>query len=197
MSRVDRLLNESEKMLWSGKPVRKAFVLPALGSVPFGLFFLGFSLFFLLGVSSTGAPGFFTLFPLLFVVVAVGITFGPLLWQLLRYRNTEYVITDRRLITQTGAVGLDTRFVDFEKIQEVYVKIGIFDRLFGTGSVYVMTAGFSGFNPSMGPYAYGFGGMYGFRPSLAALKDPYNVQKLLQEAVERSRSARSSKETVP
>jgi membrane protein YdbS with pleckstrin-like domain len=194
---VDRLLNENEKIIWSGKPVKKAFVLPALGSVPFGLFFLGFSIFFLLGVSSTGAPGLFTIFPLLFVAIAIGLTFGPSLWQLLRYRNTEYVITDRRIITQTGAVGLDTRFVEFEKIQEVFVKIGVFDRLFGTGSVYIMTAGSSNFNPSTGPYTYGFGGMYGFRPNLAALKDPYDVERLLQEAVERKRTNKSSMENVP
>jgi membrane protein YdbS with pleckstrin-like domain len=193
---IERLLDGNEKILWTNKPVKKAFIMPALGSVPFGLFFLGFSIFFLFGVSSAGAPGFFALFVLLFVLIAVGLTFGPSLWQLLRYRNTEYVITDRRIITQTGAVGLDTRFVDFQKIQEVYVKIGIFDRLFGTGSVYVMTAGAPNFSPAMGPYGYGFGGAYGFRPSLAALKDPYDVQKLLQEAIERSRGAKSFKETM-
>jgi len=83
---------------------------------------------------------------------------------------------------------LDTRFVDFDKIQEVYVKIGVIDRLFGTGSLYAMTAGSSNFGPQSGPYGYGFGGMYGFRPSLAALEEPYQVQKLLQEAVENSKA---------
>ena len=49
-----------------------------------------------------------------------------------------------------------------------------------------MTAGSSSFGPAMSPYGYGFGGMYGFRSSLAALKEPYQVQKLLQEAIARS-----------
>jgi len=40
----------------------------------------------------------------------------------------------------------------------------------------------------MTPYGYGFGGNYGFRPSLAALREPYQVQKLLQEAVEKSKA---------
>jgi uncharacterized membrane protein YdbT with pleckstrin-like domain len=185
-------LNANEKVLWSGKPEKKAFVLPVLGFVPFGLFFLGFSIFWMWGAFSAGAPDFFTVFGLPFVVAGFGITVGPLVWQLLRYRNTEYVITDKRIITQTGAVGLDTRFVDFDKIQEVYVKIGIIDRLFGTGSLYAMTAGSSNFGPAMSPYGYGFGGMHGFRPSLAALKEPYQVQKLLQEAVESSKAAAKS-----
>jgi len=190
LSKLDKLLNANEKVLWSGKPVKKAFILPALGSIPFGLFFLGFFIFWLWGASSAGAPAFFTLFGLPFILVGFGITFDPSVWQLMRYRNTEYMITDKRIITQTGAIGLDTRFVDFDKIQEVYVKIGIFDRLFGTGTLYAMTAGFSSFGPS-GSYGYGYGGMHGFRPSLAALKEPYQVQKLLQEAIENSGATKS------
>lgn len=167
--------------------MKKAFILPALGSIPFGLIFLGFSIFWMWGASSAGAPDFFTLFGLPFLLVGLGITIGPLVFQLMRYRNTEYIITDKRLITQTGAIGLDTRFVDFDKIQEVYVKIGIADRLFGTGSLYAMTAGFSGFGPAG---SYGYGGMQGFRPNLAALREPYEVQKLLQEAIESAKTTK-------
>ncbi len=165
-------------------------MLSALGSIPFGLIFLGFSIFWLLAASSAGAPGFFVLFGLPFVMIGIGITFGPSIWQLLRYRNTEYMITNRRIITQTGAIGLDTMFVDFDKIQEVYVKIGIVDKMFGTGNLYAATAGLSSFGPAVN-YGYGFGGMRGFRPSFAALKEPYQVQKLLQEAVESSRQTRN------
>ena len=184
LSAIDGLLDENEKVLWRSKPVKKAFILPGLASIPFGFIFLAFSIFWMWGAVSTGAPGFFTLFGLPFVLIGLGLTFGPSLWQFLRFRNTEYVITNKRIITQTGAIGLDTRFVDFEKIQEVYVKIGIIDRLFGTGSVYAMTAGFSGFSPQAG---FRYGGFYGSRPSLAALKEPYRVQKLLQDAIEKSK----------
>jgi membrane protein YdbS with pleckstrin-like domain len=186
LSKLDKLLDANEKVVWSGKPVKKAFVLPGLLSIPIGLIFLGFAIFWMWGASSTGAPFFFTFFGLPFVLIAFGITFGPSLWQLLRYRNTEYMITNKRIITQTGAIGLDTRFVDFEKVQEVYVQIGVIDRLFGTGSVYAMTAGFSGFSPR-GGFGYGYGGFAGGRPSLSALKEPYEVQKLLQGAIDKSK----------
>jgi uncharacterized membrane protein YdbT with pleckstrin-like domain len=183
---LDNLLNEGEIVLWRDKPVEKAFILPGLTSIPVGLIFLGFSIFWMWEATSAGAPGFFTLFGFPFVLIGLGLTFGPSLWQFMRFRNTEYMVTDKRIITQTGAIGLDTRFVDFEKIQEVYVKIGIIDKLFGTGSLYAMTAGFSGFSPSAG---YRYGSFYGSRPSLAALKEPYKVQKLLQEAIEKSKTA--------
>ena len=186
LSRLDRLLNADERVLWSGKPVRKAFILRGLVSIPFGLIFLGFAIFWMWTASSAGAPVFFSLFGLPFVLIGFAVAFGPALFQLLRYRNTVYIITDKRIITQTGAIGLDTRFVDFEKVQEVYVQIGVMDRLFGTGSLYAMTAGFSGFVPR-GGYGYGYGGFAGGRPSLSALKEPYEVQKLLQEAIEQSK----------
>jgi len=189
--RLEKLLNADEKVLWSGKPVRKAFILPVLVSIPFGFIFLGFAIFWMGAAASSGAPNEFSLFGLLFVLIGIGIAFGPFLFQLLRYRNTEYMITDKRIVTQTGAIGLDTRFVDFEKVQEVYVQIGVLDRLFGTGSVYAMTAGFSGFAPR-GGYGYGGYGGFGFnRPSLAALKEPYEVQKLLQEAIEQSKKTKT------
>ena len=186
LSGLDKLLNVEEKVLWSGKPVRNAFILPGLISIPVGIIFLGFAIFWMGTAASAGAPDEFSLFGLLFVLIGIGIAFGPFLFQLLRYRNTEYMITDKRIITQTGAIGLDTRFVDFEKVQEVYVQIGVIDKLFGTGSLYAMTAGFSGFVPR-GGYGYGYGGFAGNRPSLAALKEPYEVQKLLQEAIEKSK----------
>lgn len=179
MSNMNSFLKSNERVLWSGKPVKAAFIATGLVAIPFGLIFLGFSLFWIWGAASAGA-GFFAFFGLPFVLIGFGVTFGPTIWQLLRYRNTEYAITDQRVITQTGAIGLDTRFVDFDKIQEVYVKIGFADKLFGAGSVYVLTAGSNVFG-YRGRSGYGSGGM---RPSLGALREPYKVHKILQEAIE-------------
>ena len=182
VSKLGRLLQRDEKVVWGGKPVRKAFILPGLAAIPFGLIFLAFSIFWMWSSASIGAPGFFTLFGLPFVLVGFALTFGPSMVLLVRYKNTEYMITNKRIITQTGAIGIDTRFVDFEKIQEVYVQIGFIDKLFGTGTLYAMTAGFSGF-AFTGRQGYGYPGMQGLRPSFAALKEPYEVQRLLQEAM--------------
>ncbi len=57
-------------------------------------------------------------------------------------RNTKNVITDQRLITHTGAIGLDTRFIDLGKIQEVHVNVGFVDKIFGTGTLIVAIACF-------------------------------------------------------
>ncbi|MGC8939420.1 MAG: PH domain-containing protein [Candidatus Bathyarchaeia archaeon] len=61
------------------------------------------------------------LFTLLFIVIGIGVILTPLLVEFLRYRNTEYMITNQRVVTQTGAIGMDTRFVKLNNVQEVYV----------------------------------------------------------------------------
>lgn len=175
-------------MLWEGKPVKKAFIIPtSIFPAIVGLFFLIPVLLFVL---PTLLMGFFFgafLFNLIFLLIPLALIFGPTIWSLMAYKNTEYLISDQRIITQTGAIGIDTRFVDLEKIQEVYVRIGFFDRIFGTGSIMAITAGqvYVGM-----PQGYGWGGgMYGARPSLSALREPYEVQKLLQEAIRQAKQA--------
>ena len=175
--RVERLLERDERVLWKGTPLRTPFVLASWGTIPFGALFLGFSVFALVVDWGRGLDSS-SLFLVPFLLIGVAMTFGPTAWQLLKYRNTEYLITDRRIITQTGAVGLDTSFVSLDKIQEVYVRVGLLDRYFGRGNVYAATAGHSG-------YDAGSGSM-GYRPSLKALSDPYAVHRLLQQAMESS-----------
>lgn len=183
MSRITSQLRPNEKVLWQGKPVLKAFIFSSsiFRATIFGLFILIFFLVFFLPTMFLGGATLFVLLPLLlFLLFPLAMILGPIIWSFLAYENTEYLISDQRLITQTGAIGLDTRFVDLEKIQEVYVRIGIFDRLFGTGSIMASTA--SQVYIGM-PQGSGWGGAYGMRPSLSAIKEPYEVQKLLQEAI--------------
>lgn len=190
MSKIASQIRPNEKVLWQGKPIMKAFIFSS-GIFPatiFGLFFLIVFLVFVLPSWFFGGDPMLWLPLLPFLLFPLAMIFGPLIWSLLAYKNTEYLISDQRLITQTGAIGLDTRFVDLEKIQEVYVRIGILDKLFGTGSIMASTAG-QGY---MGmPQGSGCGGTHGIRPSLSALKEPYEVQKLLQEAINKVKTSQT------
>jgi uncharacterized membrane protein YdbT with pleckstrin-like domain len=113
--------------------------------------------------------------------MGVGIILGPALLELFRYRNTEYMITDQRIITQTGVIGIDTRFVELNKIQEVYVTVGWLDKLYETGSIVAVTAGYV---PVGAPSPYS----PLIRPAFKAVGRPYEVQKLLQEAIRKASS---------
>lgn len=159
MSQLSRYLRRDEKILW-----------------------LVFAFFMLFNMASLGAPFLpIVLFGLFFTLIGISIVLGPFLVELLRYRNTEYAITNQRLITQTGIIGLDTRFVELDKIQEVYVTVGFLDKIYGTGSIIAVTAGY---------VPVGTASPYGIvmRPAFKAVKNPYEVQKLLQEVVKKSDS---------
>lgn len=169
MSELNKSLKSGERVIWSGKPAKAPFIIGGLVVSAFGVIWLTFSMVAMSLAFSSGNPGFVTLFLLLFVLIGFGITLGPPLTQISRYRNTKYVITDQRLITQTGAIGLDTRFIDLDKIQEIHVNVSFIDKIFGTGTLIVVTAGFV------------FKGLT--YPAIIALREPYAVENLLQEAM--------------
>ena len=182
---LSRHIRAGEKILWSGKPVMLPFIFNGLVSIPVGLFFLAIAVYYMSTLRAIAT--YSMLIPILiFLVIGLGVFLGPLIWHLMRYHHTEYMITDQRIITQTGAIGLDTRFVDLDKVQEVYVKVGFIDKIFGTGSIIATTAGFV---PVSAP-TFGIGTPGAMRPSIDAVKEPYEIQRLLQEAIERVRAGR-------
>lgn len=188
MVRLEGQLRPNEKVLWQGKPVVKAFLF-SYGFLPasiFGLFFLIALVF----VRYASVPIYLDFFLLgawaLFLALPLALFLAITTWSFLAIKNTEYLISDSRLLVQTGAIGLDTRSIDLENIQEIGVRVGVFDRLFGTGVVIASTAGRLGIGVLEGPR---WGSVYGVHPSLVALKEPYEVQKLLQEATRKVKEA--------
>jgi len=216
LSKLDRKFRANEKVLWRGKPARKAFFLPSLGGIPFGVIFL--SIFFMW---VAGAP-FMSDLPIELALMLAGWGFGvivvPPIWQLKNFQNTEYVITNQRLIIQTWALRPKLWWAYFSEIKEIGVKMGLVDKLLGTGTVYPITPSYpfapgmrfrytkgSPFrvhklpNPATGEYEE-FSEMQiwrktSFRPCLQALNEPYEVQKLLQKATENAQNPKS--QTAP
>ncbi|MEM1552436.1 MAG: PH domain-containing protein [Candidatus Bathyarchaeia archaeon] len=182
MSQLNKYLRQDEKILWSGKPEIVPFIFSGYaGFSLFGFVWLIFVLIMIMSVPVTGAPSPFMFFAAFFILFGLCIIIGPLTAELLRYKNTEYAITNQRLIAQTGVIGLDTRFVELDKIQEVYVTVGLLDKIYGTGSIIAVTAGYV---PVGTPSPHGVL----VRPAFRAIKNPYEVQRLLQEAI-RGRSS--------
>lgn len=93
------------------------------------------------------------------------------------------MVTDQRILIQSGVLGLDTRFVDLNMVQEVSVSVGFLDKFFGTGTLTFKTAssGFSGGYPTN----------YLFGSSFMALKNPYEVQQLLDDTLRKRRVSKT------
>ncbi|MEJ2272649.1 MAG: PH domain-containing protein [Candidatus Bathyarchaeota archaeon] len=153
MSKLDDYLEPFEKVIWKGKPDKKAFMAWVLGGIPFALVFLfGAFLFHNFGVPLESPL-------ILFIIFACGLIIIPTPLQLRKYTNTEYMITNQRLFIKQGLVKDDLWVVrlyrlfanqgthiddpwvvNLSKIKEVIIKKGICDKIFGTGSIYPITA---------------------------------------------------------
>jgi hypothetical protein len=96
-SNFSGLLDPGERLVWSGTPdalryaVRKSKV-----SFPFGIFFFGFSIFWVYGaMQQSGLP--FALFGVPFVAIGLVLVVSPL-WHFIRGLRATYLVTDQRAV---------------------------------------------------------------------------------------------------
>lgn len=168
------ILRRDEQILWCGKPVFGSFVLH-LGNM-WGFVFVG-PIMGIIGafpaIPPAGMPYGFGFIMALQAIIGLPMLFGPIVRNALAYNNTFYLITDRRILIQTGAIGIDTRIIEFDRIQEIYVTIDFVDKIFGTGSIKISTA--AGWPEQA------------YAPTLTALNNPYQIHNILQNAIERKR----------
>jgi hypothetical protein len=76
------------------------------------------------------------------IMFVVGIVW--FLWGILVYRNTEYLLTSRRIIQLTGVVNKRATDSSLEKINDAVLTESFFGRMFGFGDLDVLTASESG-----------------------------------------------------
>jgi hypothetical protein len=105
-SEIKGRLDPSEKIVWAGRPDPLVFAATANGVIPIiGIFFLGFSVFWLYGALSAtraakGSIGLFAFFPLFgipFVIAGLCMVLSPV-WAWRRAKSTIYALTDRRAV---------------------------------------------------------------------------------------------------
>ena len=116
-------LFEGEKVLWTGKPISGAAPnkLMLIPSTIFGMFFAGFACFWMWGAATGmgrghGAPIPFVLFGLPFLLVGLGVAFGPWIFPAIKARNTTYVLTDRRALVIVSGTMRSVRSYDLDKL---------------------------------------------------------------------------------
>lgn len=92
-----------EKVVWSGRPVAgiRLRTSDAL-LIPFTLLWGGFAVFWEATVLSTGAPLFFALWGVPFVLAGVYITVGRFVFDAWQRSRTSYAVTDERVVIRTG-----------------------------------------------------------------------------------------------
>jgi hypothetical protein len=116
----DEILKD-EKILWSGQPETSVIFTNAdIFLIPFSLLWGGFSIFWEVGVLSTkgksgqGAPFFFPLFGIPFVLIGLYFIFGRFIYKNFKKKRTYYALTNKRVIILTNTFGknVQAEFID-------------------------------------------------------------------------------------
>lgn len=146
---IANLVEEGETILWQGKPNRKAFMLANIFKMlPIALLWLLFD-----GgmIAMITINGFWSKMPTP-IVIFIGVFFLLHLlpvWLWLsnvvtastRQKNMEYVFTSKRIILKSGVIGIDIANIYYTDIQSVNLKVGITDKMFGVGDIYISGVG--------------------------------------------------------
>ena len=78
-------------------------------------------------------------FGILLLVVVVGL--GFLVWAWIRYRTTEFAVTDRRIIAKTGLISRSTVELFLDKVEALHVDQSVWGRLLDFGTVTIHGTG--------------------------------------------------------
>lgn len=162
-NKVEDILAPGESILVRFKPDKKTYVLESIfKGLPLALVWGGFDAFFIYMIISQNVAKEIGMWFIPFMIFFFGIHLIPvwlfiyrLIKKLAGYKNLEYVFTDKRIIIRSGLIGVDFKYIYYEEIQSVIVKVGIFDRLFKVGDLYIQTASQTGIVEDIkAPYQY-------------------------------------------
>ena len=140
MAYVDNLLASGEQSI--RREHQHWFTLIADARYGIGSIVLAILLVILRGAANT-TGGIDTLIGYVVLALVVG---GLLYigWQILRWRNEEYIVTTRRVLQLEGVVNKRVLDSSLEKINDAVLTQSLFGRMFGFGDLDILTASESG-----------------------------------------------------
>jgi hypothetical protein len=138
-------LMPGEIIIWRGRPKKSAFVLnSSIKMAPFAIIWLLIDCSFIvpmLGVGSAFGIGRMLGFMIPFFAIhlmPVWIWLYNMLTACGRWKNTEYAVTDKRIILCNGLVGYEFQSIYYKDIAHVTMHVGAIDRFCGVGDISVL-----------------------------------------------------------
>lgn len=140
---VKLAINKNEQILWVGKPNKKCFILESIFNplLPFAIIWLLFDINFMTvfmkaGGVNTEIQNFIIVF-LCLHLMPLWLYLGGVLLTFLRYKNTEFAITDKAIYVSGGSIFLNSQIERYENVKSAQIKRGIFDQQLGVGDVLI------------------------------------------------------------
>lgn len=141
-SELEMMVGKGENILWRGRPDKKCFIFESIFNplMPFALLWLIIDLaviFMAVGASDVGDSGMgFFLIPFFALhLMPVWIYLGGLFTTIRKYRNTEYIVTDKGIYVSGGWLSKTYEMKPFTDLSHINIHRGIFDQWLGVGDV--------------------------------------------------------------
>lgn len=141
MDNLDRytsypVLTAGESILWRGKPKRSAFIATkSLSLLPIAVIWLCLDLKGIkVAFSSGNMMGFLIPFFALHLM-PVWIWLANVITAGRRWKNTNYYVTNRRIILQGGFFAVNETSLYYKDLRNARLRIGLLDKLFHTGDI--------------------------------------------------------------
>lgn len=113
-------LDPNEKLIWTGQPKKGILFRTAdIFLIPFSLLWCGFAIFWFTTALTSGAPFFFVLFGIPFVVVGLIFVFGRFIIDAKQRENTYYGITNDRIIIKSGVYKKTFKSLNIRTLSEI------------------------------------------------------------------------------
>ena len=129
-------LAAGEAILWRGKPKKSAFIASrSLTLMPIAVVWLILDLGFISNMFGVGGMNYFLIPFFALHLMPVWIWLGSTLTAGKRWKNTMYYVTNRRIIIQSGFLAVNEKSLFYKDMANAQLRVGLFDKLFGTGSI--------------------------------------------------------------
>jgi hypothetical protein len=117
---IESQLSPNERLLWSGQP-RQGFLLRAADAylIPFSLLWGGFAIFWESSVILGGAPFFFMIWGIPFVLVGLHMIIGRFFVDAKQRRKTYYGVTNERVIIVSGLFSRKVKSLNLRTLTDV------------------------------------------------------------------------------
>lgn len=140
---LENIIVDGEEIIWRGKPKKSAFIInKCLVMFPIAMLWLMFDSVFILALISSGDATQMLWFIVPFFalhLMPVWIWLGNVLSSNKKWKNTEYAVTNKRIIIISGFMAMNYQSIYYKDIEKVDLKITFIDKLLKVGDIYFQT----------------------------------------------------------